>query len=251
MLALSFTCTSFSEGNGGSRPVSAPGVPQQLSEPKTPWQSSSGLAQQRLSQKPGPCVKLGMGMKTKTMMAVEQMWGPMPSVWLEGTHRARGKGKPVWPQQYCNWGVTSPSSPGSTSLSPALSPGRELPSLSVSHSPDLHLGHPSPAGDRGGWSPPYAHGAQPCLLQARGRQPQAPPPQHSSALVLSETTEPQGKLILQPSAPESQPHWLQGAWMETFSHFPPTAFTRAALFSFFTLPRCIEHSMQSPSYFNN
>lgn len=138
----------------GYRPVSAPGVPQQLSEPKTPWQNSSGLAQQGLPQKPRPHAELGMGTKTKTTMAAGQMWSPTPSVWLKGTHGASGKGKPVWTQQYCNRGVTSPCSLGCTSLSPALCPGRELPSLPMSHSPDLHLGHPSPFGNHGGWSPP-------------------------------------------------------------------------------------------------
>lgn len=190
-------------------------------------------------------------MKTKTVTAAEQMWRPTPSVWLESTHGAGGKGKPARTQLYRNGGITSPRSPSCTSLSPALSPGRELPSLPTLHTWDPHWGHLSPTGNRGGWSPPYAHGAQLCLLQARGWQPQPSPPQHSSALVCSETTESQGKLILQPRTPESQSHWLRGAWTETFSRFPPTAFTGAALFSFFTLPRRIEHSMQSPSYFNN
>lgn len=67
--------------------VSAPGVSRQLSKPKTGWQSGNWLIQQGLSQKPGPCTELGMGMKTKTMMTAEQMWNIMPSVWLEGQRK--------------------------------------------------------------------------------------------------------------------------------------------------------------------
>lgn len=219
----------------GYQPVSAPGVPQQLSEPKTPWQNSSGLSQQGLPQKPRPHAELGMGMKTKTTMAAGQMWSPTPSVWLKGTHGASGKGKPAWTQQYCNRGVCPLPCPLAGSSHPC--PCRTAQTCIWATQVPLAI---MEAG-----APQYAHGAQPCLLQARGRQPQAPPPQHPSALAHSETPEPQGKLTLQPRTPESRSHWLQGARTEMFSHFPRTAFTRAALFSFFTLPHRIEHSMQS------
>lgn len=84
--------------------MSAPGVPQQLSKPQTCCQSSSslGLAQQGLPQKPGSGIGLEMGMKTKTMTAAEQMWGPTPSAWLEGTQGAGGQGKPAWTQRGCH-----------------------------------------------------------------------------------------------------------------------------------------------------